>query len=411
MMKARSRFVRWSLATGLALIATPLAAQPTIVLIGGKKQGMATGEHDFPDGVLKLERLIKSSPDFAKLKPVVKTYPVGFPKNLAEIDDASVVLLYFGPVAGADGKSVNPAQDPAVQAQLAKLAARGVGFVAMHQAFTVPDKANAAPLADLLGGIRASGSDYAMEAAPVSVVAKGHPVTSGVGNFDYLDEYYSAIDFGKVTPVLSGRAHVQFRQAGAVYEEPAKNRTIAWTVERPGGGRTFSFAGGHYLASLDHPQVRTVLLNAILWAAKLDVPQAGATSTIPTAPRMGAAPPPAPQILILPYSDVKPEAQPWGKLEWFASRPLGNSSKLTVGQATISPGKQNPVHWHPNCDEVLHVLRGHIMHRVGDKEYEMKAGDTVVIPEGVLHNARNIGTEDAVLAVSFNSADRVAIGE
>jgi quercetin dioxygenase-like cupin family protein len=51
------------------------------------------------------------------------------------------------------------------------------------------------------------------------------------------------------------------------------------------------------------------------------------------------------------------------------------------------------------------------MHRVGDKEYEMKAGDTVVIPEGILHNARNIGTEDAVLAVSFNSADRVAIGE
>jgi len=31
------------------------------------------------------------------------------------------------------------------------------------------------------------------------------------------------------------------------------------------------------------------------------------------------------------------------------------------------------------------------MHRVGDKEYEMQAGDTVTIPEGTLHNARNIG--------------------
>jgi oxalate decarboxylase/phosphoglucose isomerase-like protein (cupin superfamily) len=41
----------------------------------------------------------------------------------------------------------------------------------------------------------------------------------------------------------------------------------------------------------------------------------------------------------------------------------------------------------------------------------MRTGDTVVIPEGTVHNARNIGTEDAVLMVSFNSADRVAIGE
>jgi len=27
------------------------------------------------------------------------------------------------------------------------------------------------------------------------------------------------------------------------------------------------------------------------------------------------------------------------------------------------------------------------------------------------HNARNIGTEDAVLDISFSSADRVAVGE
>jgi quercetin dioxygenase-like cupin family protein len=84
---------------------------------------------------------------------------------------------------------------------------------------------------------------------------------------------------------------------------------------------------------------------------------------------------------------------------------------MTVGQATISPGKFNPPHWHPNCDEILHVVSGHIMHRVGDKEYEMHAGDTVVIPQGTIHNARNIGNKDAVLMVSFNSADRVAIGE
>jgi quercetin dioxygenase-like cupin family protein len=84
---------------------------------------------------------------------------------------------------------------------------------------------------------------------------------------------------------------------------------------------------------------------------------------------------------------------------------------MTVGQATVGPDKANPPHWHPNTDEILHVLQGRIMHRVGDRVYEMKAGDTVVIPEGVVHNARNIGEEDAILFVSFNSADRFTIGE
>jgi mannose-6-phosphate isomerase-like protein (cupin superfamily) len=84
---------------------------------------------------------------------------------------------------------------------------------------------------------------------------------------------------------------------------------------------------------------------------------------------------------------------------------------MTVGMATINPGKENPVHMHPNCDEILHVLQGQIMNRVGDKEYEMRAGDTVTVPEGTPHNARNIGKDDAVLSISYNTPDRIAIGE
>ena len=41
---------------------------------------------------------------------------------------------------------------------------------------------------------------------------------------------------------------------------------------------------------------------------------------------------------------------------------------------------------------------------------EMNAGDTVSIPQGVLHNATNIGTVDAVLGISFSSAYREAVG-
>jgi quercetin dioxygenase-like cupin family protein len=103
--------------------------------------------------------------------------------------------------------------------------------------------------------------------------------------------------------------------------------------------------------------------------------------------------------------------QTWGKITWYASGPLGNSETMTVGEAVIRPGQENPRHYHPNCDEILHVVRGRIVHSMGTRQVEMTAGDTVSIPMGVRHNARNIGTEDAVLAISFSSAHREVIGE
>lgn len=410
--RLRNGLVRWAMAAGLLAIATPLAAEPTIVLIGGKKQGLPAGEHDFPDGILKLERLIKASPAFAAAKATVKSFPVGFPKNLADIDDASVVVLYLGSVGDAAGRR-NPLQDPAVRQELDKLMARGVGLVALHQSFTLGAKTGEVPLEKWLGVVRI-GSDRSTETAPVTIAARTHPVVRGVTGFDHHDEFYPTVEAGaSATPILSARFHTQYRDNKAVFEDPAKARTIAWAQERPDGGRAFAFSGMHYLASLDDPQVRKVLLNAILWAAHGEVPADGVTADIAVFGKDGRLMSTPPQTVryLLPAGDVKPEDQPWGRLEWYASRALGNSTHVTTGQATIRPGKANPAHWHPNCDEVLHVLSGRIMNRMGDKEFEMKAGDTVVIPEGVIHNARNIGTEDAVLSIAYNSADRVAIGE
>ena len=41
----------------------------------------------------------------------------------------------------------------------------------------------------------------------------------------------------------------------------------------------------------------------------------------------------------------------------------------------------------------------------------MGPGDTVSIPTGTVHNARNIGTEPAVLMVAFSTPDRQVVGE
>jgi quercetin dioxygenase-like cupin family protein len=102
----------------------------------------------------------------------------------------------------------------------------------------------------------------------------------------------------------------------------------------------------------------------------------------------------------------------WGTLTWYASSQLGNSDTQTVGKCLIFPGQANAPHFHPNCDEILTVLQGHITHTWKDgAEVEMREGDTITIPSGVLHQARNIGVEDAILIIVFSSADRKTVGK
>jgi quercetin dioxygenase-like cupin family protein len=255
-----------------------------------------------------------------------------------------------------------------------------------------------------------------------------HPVSRGVGPFTLYDEFYPTIRFPpneRVVPILPGTFHVEMENG-----KPAPARTLqktaAWAFERPNGGRSFAFSGLHYLQTLDHPQMRRLLLNAIAWTAAIDVPSHGVRSGVPDAATklaasLGAKPldisePKAPQNIIATgilsrSGDRKPEPQPWGELKFFVNRTLKNSDTLTVLQAVIKPGQQNGRHYHPNCDEVLVLVQGHIMHTVNDQTFEMRAGDVLTIPRGAMHNARNLGKDNAILMVSYNSADRVAIGE
>ena len=108
---------------------------------------------------------------------------------------------------------------------------------------------------------------------------------------------------------------------------------------------------------------------------------------------------------------VRVEQQPWGRLEWMVSGAMENSDTLTLGKCFIRPGEQNPPHFHPNCDEVLHVIRGTITHRVDDEYLDMGPGDTISIPAGRIHNASNKGPDEAEFVICFSTAEREVVGE
>jgi hypothetical protein len=48
-----------------------------------------------------------------------------------------------------------------------------------------------------------------------------------------------------------------------------------WAYERSNGGRGFGFTGGHTHANWGNENQRKVVLNALLWVAKADVPANG----------------------------------------------------------------------------------------------------------------------------------------
>ena len=103
---------------------------------------------------------------------------------------------------------------------------------------------------------------------------------------------------------------------------------------------------------------------------------------------------------------------PWGSLHWYAGAPSGNSDTMTLGRCVLKPGQANPKHYHPNCEEILHVLSGEIEHFVdGQGWFRMSPGDTVSIAANVWHHARNVGSADAHLLISFSSPNRQTIGE
>ena len=66
-----------------------------------------------------------------------------------------------------------------------------------------------------------------------------------------------------------------------------------------------------------------------------------------------------------------------------------------VVQAIVSlaPGAVAPRHSHPG-EEIIYVLKGTWVYQLeGQPSKTLKAGDVLFVPYGVVHSARNIGTE------------------
>ncbi len=110
--------------------------------------------------------------------------------------------------------------------------------------------------------------------------------------------------------------------------------------------------------------------------------------------------------------EVPREAYAWGDIHWLTSHAANGAKELTLGFTSVAPGGRNPLHRHPNCEEVLYVLSGEIEHFVeGTPNARLRVGEAILIPRNLKHQAINIGSVPAELLVAFSSAQRESILE
>jgi quercetin dioxygenase-like cupin family protein len=81
----------------------------------------------------------------------------------------------------------------------------------------------------------------------------------------------------------------------------------------------------------------------------------------------------------------------------------GANLEVVQGKAEFGPGAESGAHIHPGL-ETIYVVSGEIeVSKDGDggKPLRLKAGEGTIIPRGVAHNARNIGSTPAQVASSW----------
>jgi len=240
-----------------------------VVLIAGKKSH-SPGEHAHEEGVWLLKTCLDNSPNVKGIETEVVLN--GWPKEPNALDSADTIVVF------SDGWEDHPLAKPDRVKKISELLARGKGLVCLHFAVAPPrNKEDEVLFLQWMGGFYKDGYSQNPYNEPlVSPASADHPICRGVKAFTASDEFYYKLKFNendkRVTAILTA----------PLPKDNPQTEILAWATQRSDGGRSFGFTGGHYHKNWQIEQLRKTVLNAILWTAKMEVPEDGVKSTVGT---------------------------------------------------------------------------------------------------------------------------------
>ena len=230
------------------------AEAPVHVLFIGKEPDHPWGSHMYLHVSKVLAHCVEQG---SGAKTIVASR---WPKETKDLDKVDTIVIYSNPAAELmlDGPHREAFQ---------KMMDRGVGLVTIHWASTVR-KENWERLGPawmkILGGTWISNVGLSTDRSTLVQLQPQHPICRGWKNTPFRDEFYLNPRLGPdAVPLLQVTTKGQ-------------KVVVGWAYERPGGGRSFATTLGHFYDNFQREDFRRMLVNAILWTAKREVPPGGA---------------------------------------------------------------------------------------------------------------------------------------
>ena len=215
----------------------------------------------------------------------------GWPRDIRVLEDAAAIVV------ACDGNNLVGVE--ANWKKLNAIARKGVGIVFIHYALDCGDPFGKY-LLDWIGGYYKQHWSVNPFWRAEFKTLPGHPITRGVRPFTVEDEWYYHMRFCEgmkgVTPILTAIPPDSTRKGPdgphsgnpTVRSRLGMPEHVAWACERPDGGRGFGCTGGHTHWVYAQNDFRKLMLNAICWVAKVEVPTDGVATPTPSVEQMEA---------------------------------------------------------------------------------------------------------------------------
>lgn len=88
---------------------------------------------------------------------------------------------------------------------------------------------------------------------------------------------------------------------------------------------------------------------------------------------------------------------------FFIRKRLFETSDMHFNIYCIAPGQENPLHRHPDSDEILYFVEGTGECIVGEEKYDVKPSDLVLVPKNAPHAIHNTDASKNMVCILAQS--------
>ena len=273
------------------LLPVEVSAQQTKVIyfMAGLKDHAGPSRHETEKDLLVLQRCLDSVSNVNGVKIITKFVYGRTALDIEDMKDADAIVIESSgehssaerthplfPPSGDNPKGYSEEVEAYLN-QVDSLHENGMGIVVLHWAVAAENQKAANLQWNWFGGGYIPGysqNPLGMWTVTPIQEAQEHPVLRGVGPWTYKDEIFSKF---MVVPGDPHRTNLLMGKAPKTNQGPVENRCITWAYEK-GQSRALLYGGMDYHAALLKEDYRRFLLNAIVWAAGIEVPEGGVES-------------------------------------------------------------------------------------------------------------------------------------